>query len=221
MTQSLFSQHHLQSADYYVTSFRKFLAIPEGGALISKRKFIDYDILPADDTIEIVALDAFKLKKEYFENPVLEKKKLFREKYSELNSLICQNDKLQMMGEISKKILFSCDKERITNIRKNNYKYLYDTISSLKDVEIVFNNNLNEVCPLYFPVYVNDRENVQLYLSKYDIYCPIIWKKDKNIVTEDNATRYMYSHMLCIPIDQRYGQLEMNRVVESLSKYSC
>lgn len=219
MTQSLFSNHYLRCADYYVTSLRKFLAIPEGGVLISPNMFRDYSICNADVNIEKIALNAFDLKKEYFVNPSIEKKEIFRQKYNELNLLIAQNDKLQQMGSISRKIIFTCNSENIIKTRRKNYELLSDAIENIQYVKKVIDDDMDGVCPLYFPIYVENREKLQTYLSKNNVYCPIIWKKATQIDTQDEVTEYMYSHMLCIPIDQRYGQLEMNRIVDLLSDY--
>ena len=66
MTQSIFSLHRIESADYYVTSLRKFLAIPDGGCIFSKRALSFADIAAYDERIAPKAIEAFDLKNEYF-----------------------------------------------------------------------------------------------------------------------------------------------------------
>ena len=219
MTQSLFSNHHLECADYFVTSFRKFLAIPDGGALISKRPLKQLLLQNADERIEEIAIRAFDMKKDYFEYQTEEKKMAFRAKYQELNELICNNENLEKIGKISEKIIFTCDIKSIKDIRVKNYKMLSSAIDGFIYLKKVIDVDINDSCPLYFPVYVNEREKLQLYLSKNSVYCPIIWKRASQIDREDSVSRYMYSHMLCFPIDQRYGEDEMKKIIKLLEEY--
>ena len=96
---------------------------------------------------------------------------------------------------------------------------LSSAIESFIYLKKVIDVDINDSCPLYFPVYVNEREKIQSYLSKSSVYCPIIWKKASQIDREDSVSGYMYSHMLCFPIDQRYGEDEMKKIIKLLEEY--
>ena len=87
ITQSLFSKHYIEFADYYVGSLRKFLAIPDGGVLISKTKLSISGIMPADKDVFSVAKKAFEEKSLYMKSELKEPnlKEKFREHYKELN----------------------------------------------------------------------------------------------------------------------------------------
>lgn len=219
MTQSLFSEHHIQCADYYVASFRKFLAIPNGGVIISKKKLRDIKIEPSDNRIDEIALNAFDLKADYFKGETEEKKVAFREKYQLLADLIVLNAEIQRISMVSEKIIFSCDKDKVNRQRQSNYKMLLKAIKKIKYITPVLNLELDGCTPLYFPIYVEHREKLQAYLKDYRIYCPIIWRKPPQLSVEDKETNYMYKHMLCIPIDQRYGVEEMNKIIDVLNEY--
>ena len=212
MTQSLFSNHRIEFADYYVTSFRKFLAIPDGGAIISNNNIQLANIEPADALITAVALKAFELKKKYFVNADKKLKEQFREKYQELNSLISKNESLYEISEISYSIIGSCDRRAIVERRKSNYSYIYNSLNQYSWIQPVLSDVTDESCPLYLPVYVKNRKGVQAFLAERNIYCPVIWPKSNHITEIDEDVRYMYEHMLCIPIDQRYGMDEMNAI---------
>ncbi len=217
ITQSLFSRHRVQCADYYVASFRKFLAIPDGGALISKKTLKDILIEDEDKEIDSIALSAFKLKESYFLDETEDKKKLFREKYEMLHKLIEKNDVIEKISSLSRQIIFSCDKEKIVEKRKHNYETLLDAVKELEQYKTVIDIPLGDSVPLYFPVYVKDRELFQSCLSKKRVYCPIIWRKPSQVKCEDQVMQYMYEHMICVPIDQRYGDTEMCKIIELLS----
>ena len=220
MTQSLFSDHYLSFADYYVTSFRKFLAIPDGGALISSNDIKLLNIKPADETIADVALEAFDLKKNYFVSEDKKLKEQFREKYQELNCLIGKNDSLKGISDISYRIINSCDRLSISSTRKCNYTFIYDSLNEYTWLKPVLPKIKDEICPLYLPVYVENRKELQSFLADRNIYCPVIWPKSKHITEMDDDSQYMYEHMLCIPIDQRYGMDEMNVIKTALKDFN-
>ena len=220
MTQSLFSSHYLSFADYYVTSFRKFLAIPDGGALISSNDIPLLNIRPANKSIVDVALEAFELKKNYFVHADKNLKEQFREKYQELNCLIGENDSLKEISDISYKIINSCDRVSISLKRRFNYTYIYDSLKEYTWIKPVLSEVKEEICPLYLPVYVENRKELQSFLAERNIYCPVIWPKSKHITEMDDDSQYMYEHMLCIPIDQRYGMDEMNVIKTALKDFN-
>ena len=220
MTQSLFSSHYLSFADYYVTSFRKFLAIPDGGALISSNDIPLLNIGSANKSIADVALEAFDLKKNYFVRADKNLKEQFREKYQELKCLIGENDSLKEISDISYKIINFCDRVSISLIRKNNYTYIYDSLKEYTWIKPVLSEVKDGICPLYLPVYVESRKELQSFLAERNIYCPVIWPKSKHITEMDDDSQYMYEHMLCIPIDQRYGIDEMNVIKTALKDFN-
>lgn len=220
ITQSLFSNHYLSCADYYVTSLRKFLAIPDGGALISRQSLCFEAIKEANKEISTIALEAFDLKSAYFENIDSSIKDSFREKYQILGKLISENAAICSASEVSLQIFDSCNIEEISSKRMTNYKFLLSRFSCNNKVRIILKDIPDGTTPLYLPVYVNgDRTKLQEYLAKSNVYCPVIWPKPEQINIQDKTLSYMYQQMLCFPIDQRYGAEEMKKIVELLMNY--
>lgn len=219
MTQSLFSKHYVKCADYYVSSFRKFLAIPDGGVLISASHLKKIPAEDADSQIARVAMDAFDMKADYFKSEAPEVKEAFRAKYQELNRLIGDNRFIQNISPISLSILFSCNMNAITTARRSNYLYVYNEMQTIESLIPVVNFPVDECAPLYLPVYTDNRSDLQRFMAENSIYCPVIWPKPLQIACEDADTQYMYEHMLCIPIDQRYGNDEMKKIVESMRQF--
>ena len=46
------------------------------------------------------------------------------------------------------------------------------------------------------------------------IYAPVVWPKADCCPEVDKDSEYVYEHILCIPIDQRYDVDDMERVVK-------
>lgn len=223
ITQSLISNVRHTVADYYVASFRKFFAIPDGGILIS-RKIINIDNVEApDEKLTQIAFRAYELKKQYFETMNKSVKDNFRKLYLELNDLISENDKLVSMSHIGMKILNGVDVSRIANKRQQNYRYLCEKILKINYLYIPRQIENIEVCPLFLPALIAEdkcRANLQKYLAQNDIYCPIIWKKSHNIENCPLETQKIYDHILCFPIDQRYDLDDMQRIIKTLQEWN-
>lgn len=222
ITQSVLSDIKHECADYYVASFRKFFAIPDGGVLISKSVVNIDDINQSDPNLTLSAVQAYSLKKEYFETKERDVKEKFRKEYVYLNSLISVNDTLCAMSDFSKKILKSIDRENIGNKRRRNFKLLAKGLKEVESVEITRNDLCDNTVPLFLPVLMGsseERDDLQAFLAKHDIYCPIIWKMPPKITNCPIESKEIYSRILCFPIDQRYDTDDMQRVIETIKEW--
>lgn len=220
ITQALLSHHHIPIADYYVSSLRKFLAIPDGGFVVSKHGPLGIKKERYDPTIAKTAFEAFDLKKEYFEKEDSDIKTLFRKKYQDLNLLIGYNDKIQDISPESLKIFETFNIELSGMRRRENYSHLLQSIKGIDSIQPTLSAEIGNDVPLYLPVYVApSRKDLQTYMAANRVYCPIIWPKPVQVDIVDDETEYMYQNMLCFPIDQRYGAEEMNRVAELIKAF--
>lgn len=220
-TQSLFSEHSIEFADYYVTSLRKFLAIPDGGCIFSKKDLSFENVEAFDERIAPKAIDAFNLKNEYFDAPSAEKKQIFREMYGDLNTFIGDNSMIREISPESKVIFSLCNVQDIKDKRRGNYSFLREGVKKYNFISLACNIELGESAPLYLPIYVDgDRAKLQKHLAENNIFCPVIWPKPAQVVIGDVVTDYMYKQMLCFPIDQRYSSSDMERILSVLDEYS-
>lgn len=221
LTQCLFSDFKKTEAQYYVSSLRKFIAIPEGGILLSRGGSVDGEIREAVPDIAEAAKETFGLKKKYIDGDVSISKEEFLKKYRELKSLISEYSDVYKMNVLSKEILYRVDGQELRKSRRDNYKLLYGELKSVSWLTCIFENPKQTETPLYFPIYIHcsdKRKEVQSYLSSENIYCPIIWPRYMGQSEIDDDSNYIYDHILCIPCDQRYGAEEMQRIVQVIKK---
>lgn len=221
ITQAVFSNHHIECADYYVSSLRKFLAIPDGGVLFSKAELDIRGICSPNQEMVRVAVEAFEQKAEYISSSYNEKLKVrFRNGYIKLNQLIADNNQLTYINPESLRIFESCDIGYIKSKRRENFENLKAVVCEIDGVGLVISKMDDNASPLYLPIYVKgNREILQKYLAENKVYCPVIWPKPSQVMCEFEATEYMYTHMLCIPIDQRYGKDDLCRIERLLREY--
>lgn len=221
ITQSILSDIRHKVADYYVASFRKFFAIPDGGVIISRNQIEIGEMADSDKEIPIKALEAYQLKREYFTSKDKRIKEKFRTAYIELNSLISQNDKLYRMSDVARKILNSIDVRSIGKKRRTNYHLLYEGLTNVSCISLA--RKLDDVTiPLFLPVLVNEgysKKDLQAYLAQQDIYCPIIWQKSGKILDCPSESQEIYTRILCFPIDQRYDATDIQRVINAVQEW--
>ena len=98
--------------------------------------------------------------------------------------------------------------------RTKNYRILNDALNAIKVKELEFGEN---VSPFGFPIYINDRDEVQKKLSRDGIYAAVHWRTSTPPATKRQE---MHGNMqLTLPCDQRYNEQDMLRVVKAIKKY--
>lgn len=219
LTQGMFSIDRSSEADFYVGSIRKWLPIPDG-AFISVPVTIDKE----DNDLVEAKVHCMVEKGKWIREGIGDKE-LIRKHFAEAEAILDSREEVFRMTSVSSALLSQFDIERMSVTRQKNYTYLEQKIwrnEILSDSLIRVLPNISEgVCPFYFPILVkNGRKELQQYLADNRIYATIIWKCPSVLEGVIDATaQYVYDHILCIPIDQRYAEDDMSRIVEALIVY--
>ena len=223
LTQCIFSSQKLACVDYYVGSYRKWFAIPDGGYFEYVGQTDGFDTT-LEENEEFVSLqrDAMYLRGLYFQTDNEEVKSISRRLNKMAVEMTDYNIAPHKMSEISCALLAKEDKLENQKRRCSNYKYLLDQLEVFKDCQILC-DNMDEVnsAPLYFMVYVNDRGDLQRDLAEHHIYAPVIWPVVYDEVLINDTLKYIYDHILAIPIDQRYDEHDMEKIVKVIKGHYC
>ena len=70
------------------------------------------------------------------------------------------------MSRIARGILNKADSEHIVKIRRRNYKYLHDRVRDLPSIKVLFDDLPDNVCPLSFPLYFENRKSAYQQLGE-------------------------------------------------------
>ena len=222
ITHSLFATFEKIDADYYVGSLRKFFAISDGGILQTNHEGIGFDKVKVNEEIETLALKAFNLKKDYLLGTETNaEKEAFREAFARHERIIDDNSALCEISNLAMKILNGLDTNYIRAKRISNYRYLSEN-GLLSKISVMGCLGADNV-PLFYPIYLNtetERNDLQVLKKKKKIYCPVIWPEPETIGEEiAQEGKYIYNHILCIPIDQRYDKEDMNRIINAITNF--
>lgn len=226
VTQSYYLEEAGKDADFVVGSLRKWYAVPDGG-------FVAADISLAEDVLEtgedhaLERLNTLTEKWLYLNAGTdfagreewQEKKTAYLEKNRVLEEELDHYVGIRRMSHITGAILSTVDEADAAQKREENYQYLYEKIEGMRRLRPILQKQGKEA-PLYFPIYAREREELQSFLREHDIYAPILWPLgEENRSALLGEEEYIYRHMLALPIDQRYGIEEMEKISGVLAQF--
>lgn len=214
-TQSLFSQFNLVG-DYCVASIRKWMQTPQGGVLYTmKGKLTEkYDLLPCSKDNE----KAYgQILKSLFLRDNLNVNREYREIFTDAEMRIDTLTPLERMSDFSRFIISCIDVDTVISKRKRNAHYVN---AALEDMGLESIKPFSEsMCPLVYPIRVNNRDEFRQYLMENRIYCAVHWPFDGMMPGERYQGIRNAQTLISLPIDQRYGMEEMEYMMEIIRHY--
>lgn len=212
-TQSMYSSFKPSDADYFVGSIRKWCGVPDGGFAICKEgRFIDKPVVEDKAMVETKRMASVLKYRYLFEHEG--DKPTFKLKYREGEGLLDGQRGFYRIGDLSVNIQANLNVDDLRHKRKSNYQTLLKGLKSVTSFKILFNDLTEEAVPLYFPILVDDRDSLQELLADNDIYAPVVWPKPDCCPPICKESEEIYEKILCIPVDQRYGTDDMDRIVK-------
>lgn len=227
VTQSYYCSEGGKDADFVVGSLRKWYAVPDGG-FVAADLLLAEDVLEEGETYARERLTPLTEKWKYLHDETLDKmtgkerqerKKPFLNKNRGLEEELDDYNGIRRMSSLSGAILTETDEAAAAAKRTENHAFLYEKTKDMKRLRPILQKQ-EGVSPLYFPVYAKEREELQNFLRERDIYAPVLWPlgaENRNALMGDED--YIYRHMLALPVDQRYGIEEMERIGGVLAQF--
>ena len=229
VTQSYYLDHACGDADFVVGSLRKWYAVPDGGFAVSDLPLAE-DVLEPGEEYARQRLAPLVQKWEYLQEKerrtggaltagwLPKKSEYLKQNRALEHTLDCYRG-VRRMSHISAEILSKVNEEEACRQRAENYDTLYDRICGMKRFwPVLFREEAQ--APLYLPVYAKERDSLQRFLAKHGVYAPVLWpvgEENREVLGGNEA--YIFEHMLALPIDQRYGDAEMEQIAEVLALY--
>ncbi|NCC63493.1 MAG: hypothetical protein EOM15_02400 [Spirochaetia bacterium] len=219
-THSLFSYDgHSPLADYYAGSLRKWLGVACGGIAIKKNGVFLQDPLPFDSEhlegrYEAMACsrEAEKTGQSQYEQKAMD---LFWKTEYRLRSMFDRfgSDKASI------DIIEHLEWDEIVLIRRQNYQTILDFPLNSEACCPVFPQLDAVSCPSHFAFYSENRAYVQKELMEKGIRSTIYWPLPLMFTPSDQCSEssWIYEHILCVQIDQRYSYEDMQYLGKVLS----
>ena len=217
-TQSMYSDISRMDADYFVGSIRKWCGVPDGGYAVCKEGRFTIKPIQPDYKLEEAKCRASEMKYEYL---FCQKgdKDAFLSLYRKAEEILDAQSTYYSISPLSIKVQISLDIKRMKTKRFDNYKTLLELFKGLNGITPVFKEIDEKIVPLYLPLIVENRKEIQKILVDNAIYAPIVWPKDEACPPICEEAEFLYEHLLCIPIDQRYDADDMERIGKVIHDY--
>ena len=212
ITQCLYTKQYIDFAEYYVTSLYKWYPLVDGSVLETKEDFVS----EKQESSNYVARqkEAMYLRGCYFEKESNYVKDISRRINKEAIAMNHTGLVAHSMSEFSRKLYRMADATTVSERRMENGDFLHR--------HILFNEKIQQViaqidsAPIYYPIYCYDQLYVQKVLAAQQIYAPILWPIDPNIKISDDSM-WIYTHLLALPVDQRYSPQDLQRITDLLN----
>lgn len=207
-------------------SYRKLLPVIDG-AEVSWDQDINELLTPIQLKTSILhktsictRIMATILKRIWLASHGLYPKIMFRSLFQLSEKLVSTYYKPAPMSLISQQIYNSLNLEEIISIRRSNFEHLNEELAMIDGIHPLFRELPVGVCPMGFPILVNNRDGLIRHLIRNHIYPPIHW----NIPTAIDKKRFSQSwqiskNILTLPTDQRYCHADMTRMASEIKRF--
>lgn len=221
ISHALYTNHpkYIGIGNYVLGSIRKWLPIPDGAFLSSDREVPIVGLKSGYNEYSFNYFVAQLMKNVYLQEDSLGKTR-FLELINKSTKSLFSDYAIREITDISYEFIHSYDFDVIIKKRLSNYNYLLDKVESMTFLKPFLLNKNGEV-PFGFVILSNVRDRLLDHLIKNKIYSNIHWNIPDECKKADNISYELSRNILTIPCDQRYGEKEMNYIVNVLRDFEC
>ena len=181
-----------------VYSCRKFFGVPDGGYAAC-----DAPVLPLE-------LDASRDRMRHILGRLELSGSAFYGEFQKNDDRFFELPLLKM-SPVTRNILRGVDYDAVRNARNSNYAHLHAALGAYNGLQFTMPDG-----PYCYPFYCKNGMALKQKLATEKIYVATLWP---NVRVHEGALEKDYAeNILPLPCDQRYGESEMNRIVEEILK---
>ncbi|MDD3237826.1 MAG: hypothetical protein PHV37_06985 [Candidatus Gastranaerophilales bacterium] len=131
----------------------------------------------------------------------------------EMNDDFLIDEPIKYMSKLSHKILDGLDYEKIKIKRRKNFLFLHTLLRDKNQLNIDIDT---DCIPFEYPFLCADVSLLE-YLFENQIYATHYWDNKKQ--RKNSFEAFLSSNLVSLPIDQRYGDIEMKKVAMTVFSY--
>lgn len=120
------------------------------------------------------------------------------------------DEDIKVMSKFTQRVMQSIDYENVTVVRRVNFLQLHDHLMSINILSAQMDA---DAIPMVYP-YMTESKGLRNHLIKNKVYPAKYWPNVNEWVTGDSIESKLANYMVPLPIDQRYGNEEMNRIIK-------
>ena len=201
-TQAFYAKHLTGIDTFY--SCRKFFGVPDGAYLYCEKE-LDED-LEQDYSYDRLAhlLKRIDLSAE-------EGYKDYRQVEDGLDNL-----PIRKMSKLTQRLMKGIDYEAAAQRRRANYQMLHEALGKENNIDLPLEK---DAVPMVYPFLVPEK-GLREKLIENKIFVARYWPNVLDWTTKDDIEYLLACQMQPLPIDQRYGKEDMNRVLDIIERCS-
>jgi len=185
-------------------SARKFVGVADGGVAYPFKNGLSVDNLSWDDSSS--HSEHLLIRKEKGPEAGFAK---YREDEEKLN-----DQPMRRMSSFTEDILLHINYECVIEQRRCNFALLENALGHLNMLNIPHFNTY--VCPMAYPLMVENGVDIRKRLIENKVFVPKFWPND-SIPEEMLGPAKLSDTILPLPIDQRYGIDDMDRIIKIIN----
>lgn len=128
-----------------------------------------------------------------------------------INDASLSKEPMKAMSSLTRALLSSIDYEEIKDRRRCNFSLLHHALCNSNKLELPSLNTFE--CPMVYP-YLTDNPNLRQRLIDNKIFVATYWPNIFEWCAKDTVEYNLAKQLIPLPIDQRYGEKDMKRIIE-------
>lgn len=195
---------------YQIYSPRKYVGIPDGGILIPTVGS-DYETL--DQSYSYECCNALLQRAD---GEIAKGYKSFKDSEGKL-----EEQDVRRMSILTITMLSSMNHASIVERRRNNFIYLHDHLQESNKLSTMIGFSMQQKfeCPMVYPYYTNDMDLRDRLISN-KIFVARYWPNVLDWCKPGDTEYELTTHIIPLPIDQRYGKEDMDRIIKIINHES-
>lgn len=127
------------------------------------------------------------------------------------------NQPIRQMSASTRDILAHVDYEKIIARRKANYEYLHYALGEKNQLQLPTLDTF--ACPMVYPYVGRIDSSLRNHLIQNKVYVARYWPNVLNWSTPSMLEYELAERLLPLPIDQRYGEKNMDTIINKMNRY--
>ena len=207
--------------DYVAVSLRKWMGVISGGLAIKRKGMFNVSPIPADEVHLDIRRTALGKREKYELTDDESLNKESADAFWKAEFMLREIFDIQTGDDDSLQAILHYPIDDSIEKRRENFAYLLKNLPENPAVRPIFTELPDSVCPMFFPFLADDREALMKHLADNHIPPKVYWPVPPFIEIENYpGARYIYSHVMSISCDQRFGITDMQRVVEVFKDFA-
>jgi hypothetical protein len=121
------------------------------------------------------------------------------------------------MSPQTQSILSHIDYEIVIQQRRQNYHFLSETLGEMNLLQLPPMDSF--ACPMVYPFMAND-ESLRIRLIENKVFVARYWTNVLEWYSKDDIEYKLATRIIPLPIDQRYGEKNMQIMINLITKYN-